>query len=344
MLKNLSHSFKLIFLTPVSTLPQKLIIIFVAVLFAFMHDNLPLDWDLNTTGFWANFPNTYDNENFVYPPWGMILMLPYRWMHPEGARFLSVLVIGALVMQKKWNLSTFFAIALSPYFVGTLGKSAFDILVLVFPIYLWEQSSGKKWQTPARGLAISLTLLKPQAAIFIWIYYFYKERRNWRSLIWPLAIVSLIVIPISLIGSPPLFLQWVDNLRHPSQDNLFYWSINNFSLTSKFTLFGAAAILLTTAFLLFFLVKKKVITWSENMTQAAILYASMGISPYTSQQSISSSLAFVPSWFLVGLQVVHYYCFLNIPGYRQYLPIAVLLLVSAGIIFFKNRNGEINHS
>lgn len=325
---------KNIFLTPVSTRPQKLIVLFVALLFIFMKKQYPLDWELNTVGFWSTFPNTYQNPNFVYPPWGLILMLPYKWMQAEGAKFFSVLVIGALVVRNKGSLSTFFAIVLSPYFIGTMGKCAMDILVLVFPIYLWEVSCGRRWQTPARGLAISLTLIKPQAALFIWLYTFWKERHNWKSLLWPLGIVALITIPISLVGSPPLLLQWIENLRNPSPDNLYYWSINNFSLTSKYTLFGSIGILLIVGAGLYFLSRRKVITWTEDLTKTSLLYASMAVSPYTSQQSLSSSLAFIPSWFLVFIQVIQYYLIINVSTYRTYLPLEILVMVLLAVLYY----------
>jgi len=327
-------SIQSIFLTPVSSHYQKLIILLVAVLFIFLKENHPLDWDLNTRGFWSTFPDSYQNVNFVYPPWGLILMLPYKWMLPEGAKFFSVLVIGAHVIHKKWSLSSFFAIVLSPYFIATMTKSALDIMVMVLPIYLWEISSGKRWQIPARGLAISLSMIKPQAAMFVWFYFFGKERRNWKSFIWPLVITAVVIIPISLVGSPPLFLQWIDNLRNPSPFNILCWSMNNFSITSKLTIFGSFGLLSIIGVLLFYLSKKGVIKWSENMTFASLLYASMAISPYTSQQSLSSALAFVPSWVSVLLQGIQLLQLNVFSDFRDYLHLEILFLIFISVFYY----------
>lgn len=327
-------TFQSIFLTPVSSRYQKLIILLVAVLFIFLKENYPLDWDLNTRGFWSNFPDSYQNVNFVYPPWGLILMLPYKWMLPEGAKFFSVLVIGALVIHKKWSLSSFFAIVLSPYFVVTMTKSALDIMVMVFPIYLWEISAGKRWQAPARGLAVSLSMLKPQAAMFIWLYFFWKERKNWKSLIWPLVITAVVIVPISLVGSPPLFLQWIDNLRNPSPFNILCWSMNNFSLNSKITIFGSIGLLAVIELVFFILSKKGIIRWSENLTIASLLYASMAVSPYTSQQSLSSALAFVPSWVSVVLQGVQLLLLNVFTDYRDYLYLEILFLIFISVFYY----------
>ena len=323
MLKSLQS----IFLTPISSRYQKLIILLVAVLFIFLKENHPLDWDLNTVGFWSNFPDSYQNVNFVYPPWGLILMLPYKWMLPEGAKFFSVLVIGALVIHKRWSLSSFFAIVLSPYFVVTMTKSALDIMVMVFPIYLWEISAGKRWQIPARGLAISLSMIKPQAAMFIWLYFFWKERRNWKSFIWPLVITAMVIIPVSLVGSPPLFLQWIDNIRNPSTDNIYFWSMNNFSLTTKLTIFGSIGLLSIIGLLFFILSKKGIIRWGENLTIASLLYASMAVSPYTSQQSLSSALAFVPTWISVLLQLIHLFLMGNVLSYNSQRALTIMVMV-----------------
>jgi len=335
---------KNIFLTPVSSRYQKLIILVVAILFIFLKENYPLDWDLNTRGFWSNFPYSYQNVNFVYPPWGLILMLPYKWMLPEGARFFSVLVIGALVIHNKWSLSSFLAIVLSPYFIVTLTKSALDIFVMVLPIYLWQISTGKRWQIPARGLAISLSMIKPQAAMFIWLYFFWKERKNWKSFIWPLVITVIIIVPISLVGNPPLVLQWIDNIRNPSTDNIYFWSMNNFSLTSGYTLLGAIGILSIIGGILNLLSRKKMILWSENLTIASLLYASMAVSPYTSQQSLSSAMAFAPSWFSFFLQTIHLFLKNSVPNYDYYISLVICLMVFLTISYYgwnkKKRSGE----
>jgi len=46
-------------------------ILALALAFIAMPQLPPIDWALNTQGFWADIPHTYlSNANFVYPPWG----------------------------------------------------------------------------------------------------------------------------------------------------------------------------------------------------------------------------------------------------------------------------------
>jgi len=212
------------------------------------------------------------------------------------------------------------------------------------PIYLWQISTGKRWQIPARGLAISLSMIKPQAAMFIWLYFFWKERKNWKSFIWPLVITVIIIVPISLVGNPPLVLQWIDNIRNPSTDNIYFWSMNNFSLTSGYTLLGAIGILSIIGGILNLLSRKKMILWSENLTIASLLYASMAVSPYTSQQSLSSAMAFAPSWFSFFLQTIHLFLKISVPNYDYYISLVICLMVFLTISYYgwnkKKRSGE----
>jgi len=104
------------FKSPVTTRQQKAIIVLVAILFIWMPQLAPIDWNLNTQGFWSNFPDMYDAPDIVYPPWGLILMLPYWLMGAAGSRILSVITIGWLVTRQNWSLLKFFAIVLSPFF------------------------------------------------------------------------------------------------------------------------------------------------------------------------------------------------------------------------------------
>jgi hypothetical protein len=142
---------KEIFFTYPNKLTQYLIILVVALFFIWMPQKPPIDWDLNLHGFWSNIPQTYIiNQNFVYPPWGLILLVPYYLISASGTRVLSVIIVGWLTHIRKWPLSLFFAIVLSPYFFWTMAKSNIDILVVVFPILLWEFSKGKKWENISR--------------------------------------------------------------------------------------------------------------------------------------------------------------------------------------------------
>jgi hypothetical protein len=294
----------------------------------------PIDWDLNTIGFWSNFPNTYVNPNFVYPPWGLILMAPYQLMQAEGARFFSVLVIGWLVHQQKWPLSKFFAVVLSPYFIVAMLKSNMDILVLVLPILLWRRVEGTRWQNIGWGLALSLLLLKPQGALFIWLYLFWISRKRYKEFFLPLIIVALVCIPISLIGSPPLIIQWLSNIMHPSPQNSYYWSINNVSLTYKFTLPGAFLILICASLILIPIFRYTKLEWTNNRTISALLFISMFSSPYTSQQSISSALAFVPSWAANVVQTIGLIFALTTNSFYDYLPLWVLLFAISSFLLF----------
>jgi hypothetical protein len=330
MVKN----YKNFFLNPIISSQQKLVIVLIAILFLFMPQRYPIDWDLNTVGFWSDIPNTYKNPDFVYPPWGLILMLPYKLIQPEGARFFSVLVIGGLILHEKWSLSKFFMLVFSPYFLVTMSKSAMDILVLVLPILLWEKAAGTRWQTIAWGLAISISLLKPQAAIFIWLYYFWRCRQNWKEFIIPLGIVALFLIPISLIGSPPLIFQWIDNLTTPSLTNSSYWSMNNFSLTRIFHWWGAITILLICALVFILLAKNKKITWTRNQSISAMFFLSMFLSPYTSSQSISSPLAFIPSWGSYLFQILCILLANYTTIFLDNLPIWILLLSITSLLLY----------
>jgi hypothetical protein len=276
---------------------QFTLILIVSLAFIWMPQGTPSDWDLNIIGFWSNIPQTYlNNQNFVYPPWGLILLLPYYLLHAVGARVFSVLIIGWLTYKREWPLSLFFAIVLSPYFMATMSKSNMDILVILLPILIWEYLTGKRWEIIFRGICLSIMLIKPQCTLFIIFYLIWKNRKEWKKVIVYLAIVALFVIPISFIGSPPLLIQWLNNITHPSPQNQYYWSINNISLTAKFNFGIALGILTLIILVLFLLIKAKVISWKNDQTIFSLLLFSMYLLPYTSQQSLSSGLAFIPSW------------------------------------------------
>lgn len=325
-----------LFLSPIDNFSKYFIIIYVAVIYIFfMPQHVPTDWELNTVGFWSDIPHTYKNPNFVYPPWGLILMLPYKLMHAAGARFFSVLVVGWLSVRQKWSLLKFFSVVLSPYFIFTMSYSNMDILVLVLPILLWEAVARTRWQNIGRGLALSILLLKPQGAVLIWLYLIWKSRKTWKELIIPLGMVALVTIPVSLLGSPPLIIQWINNILHPSNQNLGYWSANNISLTSKFTLPGAILILVSVSFILMLFVKFKKINWTNNHTSSSLLFISMFLSPYTSQQSVSAALTFIPSWGAVLLSTMGLFVWdSNDQIYFNYLPLLILFLAVSSFLLF----------
>lgn len=325
-------SLKELFLTPVKNNKQKVIILVVGMIYIFMPQQFPTDWELNTVGFWSNITNTYIHSNFVYPPWGLILMIPYQIMHAEGARFLSVLVIGWLVMQEKWSLSKFFAIVLSPYFVVTMSKSSIDILVFVFPLLLWKWVDNTKWQIVGWGFALSILLLKPQGGLLVCLYLLWVSRKRYKELIYPLIIVVLVVIPVSLIGSPPLSIQWLVNITHPSNQNQYYWSNNNVSLMDKYTFIGAVFILILLIMVVLILKQLKKLEWANNHTLAALLFGSIFLSPYASQQSVSSAMAFIPSWNAVFIQIIGLLLAFSTNTFRENVPIWILLFAFGALI------------
>lgn len=330
-LQALIYYLKQLFITPIASRQQFGVILFLAFLYIFVPQMSPVDWDLNTKDLWATGLNVYTDPGKVYPPWGLILMVPYYIMRAEGARLFSVLVIGWLSYRRRWSLAMFFTIVLSPFFLVTMSKSNMDILVLVFPILLWETVQGTRWQTVGRGLALSIFLLKPQGAILIWLYLLWTSKEDWQGLIKPLLIVVLLVIPISIIGSPPLFLQWLNNLVIPTPQNEYYWSVNNISLSNYLSPLSAVVVLIILFALLLVTMRLKGKHWSKGHTLASLLLVSMFLSPYTSQQSFSSALAFIPSWgsfFIQSLVLIVSFRFFD---YWDFIPLLILTIGLASL-------------
>lgn len=326
---------KKLFCSPITTRQQMGVIVFLAILSIFFPQATPIDWDLNTQNFWSAGLSTYSDPSVVYPPWALILMVPYYLMRAEGARALSVLVIGWLCYQRRWSLSKFLAIVISPFFLVTMAKSNMDILVIVFPILLWEVVQGTRWQTAGRGLALSLLLLKPQGAILIFIYLLWNSKNDWRGLVKPMLMVALITIPISLIGSPPLILQWIDNLVHPDPQNAYYWSVNNLSFTNYFTPISGVMVVLASFATLYGVMRWRGKSWHRDHTLASLLLISMFLSPYTSQQSFSSGLAFIPSWASFFIQNFVLVTSMKFLDYFAFLPLILLLIGLASLYFFQ---------
>jgi hypothetical protein len=324
-----------LFTTPIASRQQLGVILLLAFLYVFIPQRIPVDWDLYNENFWSAGLNAYNNQSIVSPPWAFILMLPYYLMRAEGARMFSVLVIGWLSYRRSWSLSKFLAIVLSPFFLVTMAKSNMDILVLVFPILLWETVQGTKWQTVGRGIALSMLLLKPQGAVLIWIYLLWAGRDDWYGLVKPLLIVALLVIPISIIGSPPLILQWINNLVHPSPQNEFYWSINNLSLSRYLSPLKALMVLLVSFSMLFVFMKWRRKRWSNGHTLASLLLVSMFLSPYTSQQSFSSALAFIPSWGSFFTQSIVLIGSFRLIDYWDFIPLLILLIGLSSLYFYQ---------
>ncbi len=324
---------------------QLLIVLLIAFLFIWMPQNPPIDWDLNTNNFWTDIPHTYlNNPNFVYPPWGLILLLPYYLIQAAGARVLSVLTIGWLAYSRKWPFVNFLLVVLSPYFMVTMTKSNMDVLAIVLPILLWEHSQGKKWETLARGVSLSILMLKPQCTILLILYHLWTNRTDWKSNLKEFGIVGLILVPISMIGSPPLFVQWLNNIIQPSVQNQFYWSVNNVSLSARYSIWIAIGVLVLLWSVFFMIKNRGMIFWKQDQTISALLLSSMFLLPYTSQQSMSSGLAFIPSWpgFLSQLVILAITFF--VPSFYDNIPFWTLLLAFVSLlsfsIFLRNKDGQ----
>jgi hypothetical protein len=67
----------------------------VALAFIFAPQYHYNDWARNTEGLHDGLA-VYENENAVYPPWGLILLWPYYLLTSPGSRVASVLVVAIL--------------------------------------------------------------------------------------------------------------------------------------------------------------------------------------------------------------------------------------------------------
>jgi hypothetical protein len=110
-----------------------------------------------------------------------------------------------------------------------------------------------------------------------------------------LGIAGLVTVPISLLGSPPLLLQWLENIRNPSEMNLSYWEANNISLTYDVGLFWAIIIVLLAFGGLYFLMRYFGKEWTINHNYMLLIMMSLLLSPYSSNQSVIAAMAFAPS-------------------------------------------------
>jgi hypothetical protein len=243
-------------------------------------------------------------------------------------------VIGWLAYKREWSLTNFFFIVLSPYFMVTMTKSNMDILVMVLPVLLWETAQGKQWEIPIRGLSLSLLLLKPQATLLLILFLLWTSRKEREKALWQIAVAALVIIPVSLIGSPPLLFQWLKNIIYPSPQNTIYWSNNNISLTATYGLWISFGILAVTIFVLFLLIKTKIIAWKRDQTISSLLLLSMYLLPYASQVSFSSGLAFIPSlpgYLLQWLRVILGY---TVFGFIDNIPLWTYSIAFLSLIFY----------
>jgi len=269
------------------------IVIALAVIAAPQVD--PTDWELNTKYLVDGF-DIYDNPDYVYPPWTLIFFIPYRLMTATGARILAVLVVAWLAHQQQWTFGRFMAIILNPLFVFTMLFSNIDLLVFTFAIVLWEASRDWKMPWIWRGLCLAILIIKPQGSFLLLPYLLWRECNDIPDLAKAIAVGGLLTIPISFLGSPPLLLQWIDNVTNPSTLNEGFWNANNISMTASLGIFWTVLIIGVTFPSLYFLMRQFNKKWTHNHMVASLLLASMLLSPYTSTQSVIAALAFVPSW------------------------------------------------
>lgn len=307
------------------------LIIALGVVFAPQVD--PTDYTLNTRDLGDGLA-IYENPDYVYPPWSLIFLQPYRWMTATGARIAGVLVIAWLAYWRGWQARDFLAIVLHPLFVFTMLFSNIDLLVFVFAVLLWE--AAKRVRLPVlekvppsvwRGLALTILAIKPQGSFLLVPYLLWRERDDIPALARAIGVAIVCTLPISLLGSPPLLLQWIDNIFNPSTGNVDAWLANNISLTDAYGL--PLALIITGGVMgatgLLIRARKR---WTHNHTLAALLLMSMLLSPYTSTQSVIAALAFVPSWIAIAL---HYALTAITSLLGVYLPYAGIWILVFGV-------------
>lgn len=314
-----------LFVMPIASLQHWGLILLIALTFIAVPQFDYNDWERNTEGLFDGL-HIYDNPNAVYPPWSLVLFWPYYVLTSPGSRIASVLVVGWLAARQRWTVAAFLSIVFSPFFIWTMVLSNIDVLALLLPILLWESARGTRWQPIAWSASLGLLLIKPQGSFLLIFYWLWTTRNRWRELIAPLVFVALVTIPISLIGQPPLVMQWFDNLQNPSEDNQVFWQINNISLTEALGIeFGAVAVGASIG-MVYWLRHRQRGVWTKNHTYATLLVASMLLSPYTSNQSVIVPLALVPSMTSLTLQYVVIFTGSALGIYREFDPGWTLLL------------------
>lgn len=288
----------------------------------------PTDWELNTKYLVDGF-DIYDNPDYVYPPWSLIFFLPYRWMTAIGARILAVLVVAWLAYRQGWTIGRFLAIILNPLFVFTMLFSNIDLLVFTFAIILWEASRDWKFSWGWHGLCLTLLIIKPQGSFLLLPYLLWIERHNLAHLLKSISVALIFTLPISLIGSPPLLMQWIDNITTPSTLNQDFWEANNISMTDQLGLPLSILVLLVTFISLYVIMRRFDKGWTHYHMIASLLLSSMLLSPYTSTQSIIASLAFIPSWIAT---LSHYVLMIVANGLGVYLQWSSLWMLTFGVV------------
>ncbi|MCC6906109.1 MAG: DUF2029 domain-containing protein [Anaerolineae bacterium] len=309
----------------------------VSVSLAFAPQVTPSDWLLNTGSLSAGL-GLYQNPSYVYPPWALILLWPYRLMTARGSLIAAGLVVAWLCSSRGWSLLRMISVIINPYFIFAMMFSNIDILVMILPLLLWETVTQSRWQGPVWGLAIAMLMLKPQGGLLIVPYMVWVSRRESGSLLVAGVTAGLIVLPISLLGfaPPPLILQWLDNLLHPSAQNLLFWEANNISLTSDIGLFPAMLVVVAALLVLCYLFRRAKRIWTHHHTLASLFMLAMLVSPYTSNQSMVVPITLVPSWAAVGI-IASGTLLSGVTGiYREYNAWWTLFFGLSALWFFKD--------
>jgi hypothetical protein len=206
-----------------------------------------------------------------------------------------------------------------------------DVLALLLPVVLWRASEGKLWQWLGWTISLLTLLIKPQAGLVVLLYLLWKHRDQAMSLIVPLMAAVLTVIPISLLGEPPLILQWLDNaVVNPSDENLLFWSINNVSLTDHLGLIIGGVLVAAAIGGVYALFKLCARPWTQNHKYSSMFLLSMLLGPYASNQGMIVPLALVPSWWSIALQYTVLLILSYLDVFRENSAwVALLLGVSA---------------
>jgi hypothetical protein len=299
------------------------LVLVVALAVIFVPSVEPSDWELNTTPLFQGM-DLYQSGDFVYPPWSLLLLWPYRLMTAVGARIAAVLVLAALCSSRNWSIGRFLSVVINPFFIFSMLYSNLDLLVFGGAILLWEKAADSKWRGLLWGLALSLLLLKPQGALFVMPYLFWQQRHHWRSIALALFIAGLVTIPISVLGSPALLFQWIDNIRNPSQMNLDMWAANNISLSHDVGLLWAALILGASFGGMYVLMRSLGKEWTVNHNYLVLIMTSLLISPYASNQSVVAAMAFAPSVMASLLQYAMTFVGTFFQIYLPYVPFWII--------------------
>jgi len=325
-----------LFLTPIASHRQWGLVLAVALAYTLIPQlPLPNDWALNTSGLSKGL-NAYADGSFVYPPWALILLWPYRWLTIPGTRAASVLVVGWLASKRRWTLLRFSTIVISPYFIWTMILCNLDVLSLLLPVLLWETAEGKAWRNVGRSVSCLLLLLKPQSGILMIIYLCWRHRQPIRGLLAPLVVVMLVTIPISALGKPPLFYQWIQNtIIDPSRQNLEYWRINNTSLTAHVGWLPGSLIVAASLCGTYLLMRSLDRKWAEQHTYAGIFAVSMLLGPYASNQGLIVPLALLASWPALVMQYVVLYIAPQVGVGRENSTWWALTLVIGALCFYR---------